>query len=57
MVGQVVGWLDMTLTALAIKNAKPGMHADGGGLYLHVAYLLARGGACNKGHRVLKRHL
>jgi integrase len=26
----------MTLTALAIKNAKPGMHADGGGLYLHV---------------------
>ena len=36
MVGQVVGWLDMALTALEIKNAKPGMHADGGGLYLHV---------------------
>lgn len=26
----------MALTALEIKNAKPGMHADGGGLYLHV---------------------
>lgn len=26
----------MTLTALEIKNAKPGMHADGGDLYLHV---------------------
>jgi integrase len=26
----------VALTALAIKNAKPGMHADGGGLYLHV---------------------
>lgn len=36
MVGKVVGWLDMALTALEIKNAKPGMHADGGGLYLHV---------------------
>jgi len=35
-VGKVVGRLDMTLTALAIKNAKRGMHADGGGLYLHV---------------------
>lgn len=32
----MVGWLDMALTALEIKNAKPGMHADGGGLYLHV---------------------
>jgi integrase len=27
----------MTLTALEIKNAKAGMHADGGGLYLSVA--------------------
>lgn len=36
MAGQVVRWLDMALTALEIKNAKPGMHADGGGLYLHV---------------------
>jgi integrase len=36
MVGKVVGWFDMALTALEIKNAKPGMHADGGGLYLHV---------------------
>lgn len=26
----------MALTALEIKNAKPGMYADGGGLYLHV---------------------
>lgn len=26
----------MTLTALEIKNAKPGLHSDGGGLYLHV---------------------
>lgn len=26
----------MPLTALEIKNVKPGMHADGGGLYLHV---------------------
>ena len=26
----------MTLTALEIKNAKPGMHSDGKGLYLHV---------------------
>lgn len=26
----------MALTALEIKNAKSGMHADGGGLYLHV---------------------
>lgn len=32
----MVGRLDMTLTALEIKNAKPGMHADGGDLYLHV---------------------
>lgn len=27
----------MTLTALEIKNAKAGMHADGGGLYLRVS--------------------
>ena len=26
----------MPLTSLQIKNAKPGMHADGGGLYLYV---------------------
>jgi len=26
----------MTLTALEIKNAKPGLHSDGAGLYLHV---------------------
>ena len=26
----------MALTALEIKHSKPGMHADGGGLYLHV---------------------
>ncbi len=32
----MVGWLDMALTALEIKHSKPGMHADGGGLYLHV---------------------
>ena len=29
----MVGRLEMALTALEIKNAKPGMHADGGGLY------------------------
>jgi integrase len=32
----MVGREQMALTVLAIKNAKPGMHADGGGLYLHV---------------------
>ncbi len=31
------------LTALEIKNAKPGMHSDGNGLYLRVQESLAKG--------------